>query len=609
MNAVGSRRWWALIAVGLAMLAVGMDMTGLNVALPTLAGALHAGTSGLQWVLDAYLLVMAAGILPAGLAGDRFGQKRLIIGGLVIFGAGSAWCAWAGSASELIAARAVLGLGAAVLTPLAISLVAVLFEPGERQRAIGLMSIFSMIGIPLGPILAGLLLQHFWWGSIFVINLPAAAIALLAVIALVPGSRGQRGRRLDWPGILASGIGMVGITFGLIESQQDGWDSAPVLTSLLVGGAALGALVFWERRTTHPMLDVSLFSKRDFTSGTVLATVVSLVLFGALFVLPQFLQAVQGADALGTGLRTLPLVAGVMVGFQTANRVASRLGPIPVMLTGLGITAAGAVIGAVTTAGTGYALIAAWSAIFGLGVGLALVTAMTTATNPLSKDRAGIGSSMLMSARQFGSVIGTALLGTILAAGYRSGLHLAGLPAPAAHATQESAAAGTAVAARLHSPGLLSNVRVAFSHGMDLTLWVTAGVAVAGLLLGLGMTLRQRRTPQNTEPDAAEPAVPVPASAPEPIGDNDNDAPSLVYGRVYAAGGPTAQAALTLVDATGHQVDATHTEADGSYRLAAPEAGTYLLTCLPAPALAEAPSPPRADWVTTSGVPTSHDIA
>jgi EmrB/QacA subfamily drug resistance transporter len=503
-----------------------------------------------------------------------------------------------------------LGLGAAVLLPLSISLVAVLFEAHERQRAIGLMSIFPLIALPLGPILAGLLLQHFWWGSIFVVNLPVAALALGAVLWLVPGSAGQRGRRLDWPGILAAGAGMLGITFGLIESQQDGWTSAPVLISLIAGALLVGFLVFWERRTTHPMLDVSLFAKRDFTFGTVLATVVSLVLFGALFVLPQFFQAVQGSDALGQGLRTLPLAAGVVTGFQVANRLSARLGASPIMLTGLAIAAAGALIGAFTTAATGYALVAVWTGIFGFGVGLTLVTAMVTATNPLSRDRAGIGSSMLLTARQFGSVTGTALLGTILASVYRSGLHLADLPGHAAHATQESAAAGTAVAERLHSAVLMSNVRVAFSHGMDTILWVTAGIAVAGLLVGLGMTLRQRRAPQTTEPEAADPAVPVPASAPEPEGDNDNDAPSLVYGRVYAAAAPTAQAVLTLVDADGHQVAATHTEADGSYRLAAPDAGTYLLASLPDPATDPGQAnPPRADWIRLTDVPTSHDIA
>jgi hypothetical protein len=243
-------------------------------------------------------------------------------------------------------------------------------------------------------------------------------------------------------------------------------------------------------------------------------------------------------------------------------------------------------------------------------VGLVLVTAMVTATNPLSRDRAGIGSSMLMTARQFGSVTGTALLGTILAGVYRSGLQLADLPGPAAHATQESAAAGTAVAERLHSAVLLSNVRVAFSHGMDTILWVTAGIALAGLLLGLGMTLRQRRAPQNTEPEAAEPAVPVPASAREPEGDNDNGTPWLVLGRVDAAAEPTAQAVLTLIDADGYQVAATHTEADGTYRIAAPAAGTYLLAYQPDPAKdpSEA-NQPRADWIRVNRVPTSHDIA
>lgn len=487
-----TRRWLALVAIGLSMLAVGLDMTVLNTALPTLATDLDASNSQLQWFADSYLLVLAGAILPVGLLGDRYGHKRVLIGGLLLFAAGSAWCALSTSAGELIAARTLLGFGAAIITPLAISIQAVLFEPHERQKAIAIASAFTMVGIPLGPIISGVMLQHFAWGWVFALNLPLAAIALVAVVMLVPHTRGARGTTIDLPGIVVSVLGLVGVSYGLIEGPAQGWSSVQVLAPLLAGLALLAALVPIERRAAHPLLDLSLFSSRAFTSGTLAAAIVSFAMFGIMFVLPQLFQAVGGAGPLGTGLRSLPMVGGLILGFQLGNRISPRLGVTPTMVTGFTVMALGAGIGTMTGVASGFVFVAVWSAVFGFGTGLSLPTAMTAALNAMSRERAGAGSSMLMAARQAASVIGVALLGTVLSAGYR-----AALPEAAGEAVRSSASAGVAVAERSQSPGLLEQVQQAFASGMGTTLWVCVGVAMLGVVTTVVML--RRRAPAPTE--------------------------------------------------------------------------------------------------------------
>ena len=235
MSGAANRRWWALIAMALSLLVIGLDSTVLNVALPTMAIDLHASTSQLQWFADAYLLVMSALLLPAGLLGDKYGRKKLTIGALIVFGAGSIWCAFAGSATSLIDARILLGGGAAVLIPLVMSTVVVLFEPDERPKAIGVIGAATVVGLPAGPLVGGALLNHFWWGSVFLINVPVIAIALIAAIALLPADGPSRPGRIDVVGVGLSGAGLVGLTYGLIEGPVRGWTSTPVVVALLGG--------------------------------------------------------------------------------------------------------------------------------------------------------------------------------------------------------------------------------------------------------------------------------------------------------------------------------------------------------------------------------------
>ena len=487
---MGVRRWWALGALALSMLVIGLDLTVLNVALPTLATDLHASTRQLQWFADAYNLVLAAVILPAGMLGDRFGRKRLMLGALVLFGGASAACAYATSPGGLIAARAALGLGAAFLLPLSVSVLPVLFTPDERPRAITVWATANVIGIPLGPVLGGWLLDHYWWGSVFLINLPVIAAALVAVAVLLPESADPARPRFDPVGAATSGVGLVALTYGLIEVGEKGWGSGSALGTAFAGLVVLAVFGWWQRRTDHPLVDLSLFGSASFTWGAVLATLVSFALFGLFFTLPQYFQAIGGADALGTGLRLLPIVGGLLVGARVAARLAPRIAAKATVATGFVLIAAGLAAGATSGVRTGYGFTAAWITLVGAGLGFALPAAMDATMSALTPERSGVGSALVMAMRQVGGTIGVAVLGTVINAGYRGRLEVGGLPAGAAEAVRRGVSTGMATAQRLGSAPLRGSVRAAFMYGMDAMLLVCAGTAVLGLVLSLAFLPR-----------------------------------------------------------------------------------------------------------------------
>jgi len=496
MSAPDRRRWWALAALALSVLVVGLDLTVLNLALPTLATDLHASTTQLQWIVDAYSLVLAALLLPAGLLGDRFGRKRLLLGALALFGAASLACAYASSPTGLIAARAVLGVGAAVIIPLSLSVLPVLFSEEERQRAITITVGATFVAFPIGPILGGWLLTHYWWGSVFLINVPVIVLALLAVAVLMPESRSLRTPGLDPVGILASGLGLAALTYGAIDAGQHGWGDARALTAMLAGALVLAAFVGWERRvgrrpSGQPLVDLSLFGSRRFTWGTTLATVVSFVMFGLLFTVPQYYQVVRGTDAMGAGLRLLPLIGGLMVGAAAADRMARLAGAKATVALGFALTAAGLGIGATSSLDTGEGVTLGWVALLGAGLGFAMPTAMDAALSALSKEHSGVGSALIMAIRQVGATIGVAVLGSVLLAGYHARLDLTGVPEQAADTVRDSAAAGVVVAHQLGSGALAASVRAAFVHGMDLLLLTCGGLAVAGGVLALAFLPRR----------------------------------------------------------------------------------------------------------------------
>jgi len=521
-----ARRWWALVAIAASVLVVGLDLTVLNLALPTISNDLHASTSDLQWVSDAYSLVLAAAMLPAGLLGDRLGRKKVLLTALVLFGASSAACAYASGISELIAARAVLGIGAAAIFPLSLSVIPVLF-----------------ISFPIGPIVGGYLLDNFWWGSVFLINVPVVALALIAVAFLLPESRSERRPSVDVVGVVLSSAGLAGLTYGFIRAGQSSWTNPAALATIATGVVVLAILVGWERWLTRryaadddgtprgggfggirPLIELKLFRSAGFTWGTALATLVSFAMFGILFAMPLYFQEVRGVNAMGSGLRLLPMIGGMVIGMIGGTRLASprkgadgappsppRVNAKALVTVGFTLMAAALGVGATTTISSGTGFAAAWFAVFGLGLGLAMPQAMNAALSALSAERSGSGSAAISALRQVGATIGVAVLGTVLDSVYRSHLAVTHLPAAAAATAKSSVVEGVSIAHRLGSAALLGSTRSAFVTGLDAMLWACGGIALVSAILALIFLPRRA--------EGAPGAVPVGDTGPAAVGE------------------------------------------------------------------------------------------
>lgn len=495
-----NRRWWALGALGLGVLTLGFDITIMNVALPTIASSLSVGTDGLQWMVNAYVLVLAGFMLTAGALGDRYGRKRLIVAGLALLGLASAAAAWASTATLVIVARAVMGVGAAIIIPTAFAVLAVLFAPAERAKAVAVMMMGLGVGIPLGPIIGGLLLDHFWWGSIFLVNVPIAVIGILAIAILLPESADPAPPRPDLLGALLSIAGLVSLVYGLIEAPSRGWSDPLVLGTVLLGAALLVIFRWWESHTSHPMIDLRLFGRAQFLWGSVAGVLVTFGLLGLLFVVPQYLQLVAGNDALGTGLRLLPLIAGLIIGAPAGERLAARTRyRVPVAL-GLLLLAIGLGLGATTETDTGYGVVAGWLGLAGLGTGLALSPAMDAVLGALPTEQSGSGTAISMTLRQTGGALGVALLGSILAQGYTQRLPTDGLLPQQAETARDSIAGALNVAAQLGDSMLAGDARAAYLHGMTLVLLTAAVIALISAAI-IAAVMPGKPTTGNEHPD------------------------------------------------------------------------------------------------------------
>ncbi|MGA5215111.1 DHA2 family efflux MFS transporter permease subunit [Streptomyces cinereoruber] len=483
-ESAASRRWAGLAALVVALLTVGLDLMVLNVALPTLAGDLEASTTQLQWIVNAYTLVFAALMLPAGGLGDRYGRKRLLLAGLAAFVAASAWAAFSGTARSLIAARAFMGIGAAVIVPLSLGILPVFFPPEQRRRAIAVWVGALGIGLPLGPIVGGWLLKHYWWGSVFLINVPVGALALFAAAVLLPESRDPAAPPLDRPGISTSVLGTAALVYGIIQGPEDGWSHPGVLVA--IGAGVLLLVVFWfrERRTAHPLIDLRLFSNPSFTWPTLAATAGTFTLVGALFVVPQYLQILGGHSAFGAGVRLVPLVLAILIAASAVDKIVTRIGAKIPMVTGLAIAAAGfALYSAVSPAST-YAFTATCLAVIGLGAGVALAPAVDAVMATLPEHCAAAGSGLLMAIRQVGAAFSVAILGTVLNATYTRDLgpHLQGLPEPAAQAARDNIAGAYATAQRIggtRGDSLTDAAAHAFTQGMSGVFMTSAAISAA----------------------------------------------------------------------------------------------------------------------------------
>jgi len=503
--ASANQRWWALGALSLAVLAVGVDGTVLSVALPTLSKALRASESDLQWFSSGYFLVLAAAMLPAGLLGDRYGRKKVLLVSLALFGVGSAACAYSTSVGEFMVARVLIGLGGAGLIVMALSVLTVLFGKEERPKAVGIISAATFVAFPIGPILGGWLLTNFWWGWVFLINVPVVVVALAAVVAAVPESLASERPGLDLVGVAASAAGLVILTYGLIKAGQDGWINDYALAMMVGGVALLGGFFTWERRLTRrpggqPLLDLALFSSASFTWGVILAMFPILAMLGILFTMPQYFQGVLGTTAMGSGLRLLPLVAGLIVGAVPAAKVVQLVGAKVAVAAGFLFLAVGLFLGSTMSVGSSGLFVAMWMAVAGLGTGIAMATAMSAALVELSEEKSGVGSGVMQAVNKTGGPLGIAILGSVLSAGYLARLDLVGLPAPAVAAARQSIFGGVAVARKLHSHALLTSVHRAFVHGMDLALLVSAGVALAGVVLTVAFLPQTNVSKEPLEP-------------------------------------------------------------------------------------------------------------
>ncbi|MBI4259169.1 MAG: MFS transporter [Actinobacteria bacterium] len=482
------RRWWALLVLCLSLVIIGMDNTILNVALPTLARDLRATASELQWMVDAYILVFAGLLLTMGAVGDRFGRKLALNIGLLAFVGGSVAAAFAGSAEALIASRAAMGIGAALIMPSTLSIITNVFPPKERGRAIGVWTGVAGLGIVLGPVIGGWLLERFWWGSVFLVNLPVVAVAILSGWPLVPESRDPKATPLDLVGAALSIAALASLVYGVIEAPENGWTDPTTLGAFAVAAVLSVAFIWWERRSPHPMLRMEFFQNPRFSAASGAIALVFFVLFGSVFLLTQHLQFVLGYSPLEAGVRILP-AAALVVAAPLSARLVEAIGTKIVVAAGLLIVAAALTLLSTVDLESGYGVVAASIAIVGTGMGFTMAPSTESIMGSLPLAKSGVGSAMNDTTRQVGGALGVAVLGSILASGYGTAIEpaLRGAPAQVAQAAGDSIGAATTIAARLgtQGEGLLAAARSAFIDGMGDAVLVGAGVAAVGTVLVL----------------------------------------------------------------------------------------------------------------------------
>lgn len=479
-SASSRRAWLALAGMIPAVLIVGLDVTVLSVALPTLARHLSASTSQLQWFVMAYSVTFAATIIPSGVLGDRLGRKAVLIGSIVVFAAGSLCCALSTTSAELIGSRALLGVGAGGIATLSLAVINSLFTPDKRAKAIRLMMTVNMLGFPLGPTLGGWMLQHFAWQWVFVINIPIALVAVPVVALAMPESRSSQATRLDLPGLLSSSAAIVALCYGLTEAGSKGWGSTSVWIPLLAGIALAAVFVLVEMHSPHPMVPAAMVRRSTFIAGAAAAAVLSFAIAGVLFLVPQYLQAVLGVSVEASGLYLISFAVGMVVGLPLSARLARLAGRASTVASGLGLLAVGLALAAMTTVSSGGPWLVTWATLTGAAFGIGLPTAMDLALSGLDVNLSGVGSAVLQSLRQVATTIGAAVLGSILSAAYRSALP--DLPGSAGQLARKGVEQGLAVAQSLGSAELARDVRAAFVSGMRWATGASAALTAAAAL-------------------------------------------------------------------------------------------------------------------------------
>jgi EmrB/QacA subfamily drug resistance transporter len=513
-----TRRWWVLAVLCVSLMMIGLDNTILNVALPTLVRELHASFGQLQWIVDSYTVVFAGLMLTAGSLGDRFGRKWILLVGLGIFCGGSAFSAFAWSSEILILARALMGVGGALVMPATLSILTNVFvEPREREKAIGIWAGVAGVGIAVGPIAGGLLLQHFWWGSVFLINVPVIVVGMIAAAVFVPNSADPAAHRLDIVGALLSTAGLAVLLWGIIEAPATGWHSDRVLVGVSLGLAILAVFMAWELHTDHPMLHLRFFRNRRFSAASAAFALVVLGLYGMLFVTTQYLQFVLGYSALTTGLCFLPVAGLLLVAGPASTPFVRRLGTKAVVSAGLILIAGGLGWLATTSASTTFVNgVLGPFIILGLGFGLTMAPITESIMGSLPRAQAGAGSAMNSTVMQMGGALGVAIIGSVLSAGYRSSVDrvMAGHAVPAWVADIIRSSVGGALQVAHRAGGSLGQALATaadhgFLHGMDMAMVVASVVAVLGALVV--MAFLPARAGADPDADSPDGLVPSPA--------------------------------------------------------------------------------------------------
>ncbi|MEY2432500.1 MAG: hypothetical protein QOC92_2225 [Acidimicrobiaceae bacterium] len=516
---VQQRRWFTLLVLCVSLIVIVLDNTILNVALPTLAhtknqGGLGASASQLQWIVDSYVIVFAGLLLTAGSLGDRFGRYKALAFGLTVFGIGSAASAFATSANVLIATRSLMGIGGAFIMPSTLSILTNVFtNPQERGKAIGVWAGVSAVGLGIGPISGGLLLAHYWWGSVFLVNLPIVALGLVCGYFLVPESQDPSAPKLDPFGAVLSIAAITALLWAIIEAPSNGWTSGSVLTGFAVGIVLLIAFLVWELNNSSPMLDLHFFQNPRFSAASSAITITFFAMFGTLFLMTQYLQLVLDYSTVQAGAVLLPQAATIMVAAPLSSVWVRRFGNKLVMTTGLLIVATSyALITTLTTTSSSLQVIA-FTMVMGLGMGNVMAPATDSIMGALPRAKAGVGSAVNDTTRQFGGAMGVAVFGSILVSRYSDHLtsRLSGkVPAVLLDRAKESVGSAINIArnvpdAKPFAPQLVEAARESFVSGLHFA----AVLAILVLLIAAGLVARFLPARATDEEPGSLPVVPV----------------------------------------------------------------------------------------------------
>jgi EmrB/QacA subfamily drug resistance transporter len=511
------RRWWTLGVLCLSLMVISVDNTILNVALPSIVQDLGAKGSQLQWIIDAYTIVFAGLLLTAGSLGDRLGRKKALTAGLMLFATFSAFASFASSPAMLITARGLMGIGGALIFPTTLSILTNTFVGRERAKAIGIWAGVSGLGIVIGPLGGGLLLEHFSWGSVFLVNVPICVTAIILGIFFVPDSRDPEEGQLDPLGAMLSIVGLTGLLYGIIEAPDKGWGSSTVLTAFAIGVIVLAAFFAWELHTSHPMLDIRFFKNPRFSAASATITLTYFALFGSTFLLTQYFQFVLGYSPLKAGMMTAPVAVGIMVCAPQAPKFVDRFGTKKVVAGGLLVVAFALCLYTSDTIMSSVVFGAIARILFGAGMGFTIAPATESIMGSLPPAKAGVGSAVNDTTRQTGGALGVAVIGSVFAARFHSVVGSATqVPESARGAVRDSIGAALDAARNLPASEQ-AVIRQVVDHAYLVSMRLAYGLAALVILLAATVTwwyLPAHAPDEGEEELAVEevPAEPVPVT-------------------------------------------------------------------------------------------------